>query len=289
MGPLGTVGKIWGFTDCLAKRGPTLISEDKMLIGCDPVSGRAGEVNLCWEQLCVGNTYDLEISKNADFSILVIDLVGEGVCGGWTVANVTKPCVFFPAGGETFFEGSALATGNLECGHTYFWRVKTRRCATGAWVRSPWSEVRSFDVKAGLPVIASYQGLQLLSPANGMIGLPVKGASFSWAPLGENTKYKFILAKDGGLTQIVKEAEVTGTAYAYDGTLDPSTAYFWKVQCIQPACDASPTFSFMTEAPPPPPDTEKKVETPIWVWVVIAIGALLVIVTLILIFKTRRV
>ena len=29
--------------------------------------------------------------------------------------------------------------------------------------------------------------------------------------------------------------------------------------------------------------------TPVWVWVIIAIGAILVIVTLILIFKTRRV
>jgi hypothetical protein len=291
-GPLGTTGKIWKFTDCLAKRGPALVTEDKILIGCDPVSGRASEVNLCWEQLCVADEYDLEISKNADFNILVVNLVDEDDCGGAEVQDVTSPCMYFPAGGlASTFDSSAIAFfGNLECGHTYFWRVKARNCATTQEARSPWSEVRSFSVKAGLPVIASTVGLQLLSPANGSMGIPVQSPSFSWSPLGENTKYKFQLAKDAAMTQIVKEAEVTNGAYGYDGALDYSTTYFWKVSCVDPACDGSATFTFQTEpkpvgpeqAPPPAP-------TPIWVWVVIAIGAILVIVTLVLIFKTRRV
>ncbi|HEX7364836.1 MAG TPA: hypothetical protein VF366_06715, partial [Dehalococcoidia bacterium] len=104
-------------------------------------------------------------------------------------------------------------------------------------------------------------------------------------------KYKFVLASDAAMTQVVKEAEVTTTAYEYDGTLDNSTNYFWRVMSLEPApSDWSATFSFQTEAPAPPPDqVAKPVPTPIWVWVVIAIGAILVIVTLILIFKTRRV
>jgi hypothetical protein len=293
--PIATQGKIWTFTDCLAKKGPILVSEDKVLIGCDPVTGRALEVNLCWDVLCVSSSYDVEVSKNADFTILVIDWIPEAYCGSYvTPADPTTPCVFIPAGGTwPYHYDSALATtfsGLIECGHTYYWRVRARGCGTAQTIRSPWSEARSFTVKAGLPVVASYSGLQLLSPANGMIGLPVKSPSFSWAPLGENTKYKFILAKDGNMTQIVKEAEVTNTAYAYDGTLDYSTAYFWKVQCVEPACDASPTFSFMTEsAPPAAEEAAKAPPTPFWVWVVIAIGAILVIVTLVLIFKTRRV
>jgi hypothetical protein len=291
--PIATAGRIWGFTDCLAKRGPSLITEDKVLIGCDPVTGRAQEINLCWEQLCVANAFDIEIAKVADFSIRVIDWYGENGCYGFEPADVTIPCMYIPAGGTFTYTSSSLADaifGVMECGHTYYWRVKARECATGQSIRSQWSEVRTFNVKAGLPIVASYSGLQLLSPANGMIGLPVKSASFSWAPLGENTKYKFTLAKDGNMTQIVKEAEVTNTAYAYDGTLDYSTAYFWKVQCVEPACDSSPTFSFMTEsAPPAAEEAAKAPPTPFWVWVVIAIGAILVIVTLVLIFKTRRV
>jgi hypothetical protein len=298
--PIATQGRIWAFTDCLAKRGPALVTEDKSLIGCDPVSGRASEVNLCWEQLCVADTYDIEIAKTADFSIRVIDLCGESSCGCWAPADVTIPCAFFPAGGIATDAGWGLAEGgvasavaawgNLECGHTYYWRIKARSCATTQVIRSSWSEVRSFSVKAGLPVVSTYSGLQLLSPANGGMGIPATTPAFSWAPLGENTKYKFQLAKDSAMTQIVKEAEVTNTAYGYDGTLDYSTPYFWKVSCVDPACDSSATFSFQTEPKPAAPSgAAPAAPTPIWVWVVIAIGAILVIVTLVLIFKTRRV
>ncbi|MGB8706515.1 MAG: hypothetical protein WCD72_01000, partial [Dehalococcoidia bacterium] len=297
----GVSGLIWAFTDCLAKRGPALVTEDKALIGCDPVSGRAGEVNLCWEQLCVANGYDIEIAKDADFTIRVVDWVIENTCDPTlflSPADVQKPCVYFPAGGgasvnaesDTAAMGSAIAFyGNLECGHTYYWRVKARECATTQVIRSPWSDARSFNVKAGLPVVASYSGLQLLSPANGSMGVvPVKSPSFSWAPLGENTKYKFQLAKDSAMTQIVKEAEVTNTAYMYDGTLDYSTPYFWKVSCVDPACDASATFSFVTEPKPAEAAAAPVAPTPLWVWVVIAIFAILVILILILTFMTHR-
>ncbi|HEX75601.1 MAG TPA: hypothetical protein G4O12_03350 [Dehalococcoidia bacterium] len=46
----------------------------------------------------------------------------------------------------------------------------------------------------------------------------------------------------------------------------------------------------VTEAAPPAPEEAPPApKTPLWVWVVIGIGAVLVIVTLVLIFKTRRV
>ena len=292
-------GLVWAYTDCLAKRGPALITEDATLIGCDPVSGRAQEVNLCWEQLCVADAYDVEVAKNTDFSIKIIDWVGEAACAGLVPVNVTIPCAYIPAGGWTA-GGSELAIfGNLECGHTYYWRVKARHCATGSgttaadtgWVRSPWSEVRSFTVKAGLPVTTPYYGPQLLAPNNGCLGCPISPASFSWSPFKETTKYKFVLAQDAAMTQVVKEAEVTTTAFEYDGTLDYSTNYFWRVMALEPApSDWSATFSFQTEAAPPEDTGPAPAEpTPLWVWVVIAIGAILVIVTLVLIFKTRRV
>ncbi len=142
--------------------------------------------------------------------------------------------------------------GNLECGHTYYWRVKARECATTQVIRSPWSEVRSFTVKAGLPVVSPYFGLQLLAPNNGCLGCPVKPVSFSWSPFKETTKYKFQLATDAGMTQIVKEAESrlppptsTMARWTY------STNYFWRVMSVEPApSDWSATFSFQTEAKP---------------------------------------
>jgi hypothetical protein len=288
-----TDGFLWAFTDCLAKKGPALITEDKMLIGCDPVSGRAQEVNLCWEQLCVAEGYDIEIAKNEDFTIKVIDWVETTTCTAFFVPDsITEPCAYIPAGGlADAYEGGAIAVwGNLECGHTYYWRVKVRACVTGQVITSPWSEVRSFTVKAGLPVTTPYYGPQLLAPNNGCLGCPVSPASFSWSPFKETTKYKFVLAQDAAMTQVVTEAEVATTAFEYDGTLDYSTNYFWRVMSLEPApSDWSATFSFQTEAAPAPAVPEKAAPTPVWVWVVIAIGAILVIVTLVLIFKTRRV
>ena len=212
-------------------------TEETTLIGCDPVTGRAQEVNLCWEQLCVADRYDIEVAKDPDFSILVIDWTTEAVCGGLTPEDVTQPCAYIPAGGvASILEGSAIAAaGNLECGHTYYWRVRARRCATGQWLRSPWSEVMSFTVKAGLPVNTPYYGPQLLSPDNGCVGCPVKPVSFSWSPFKETTKYQFLLAKDAEMTQIVVEAEVSTTAYEYDGTLEYDTNYFWRVRALEPA------------------------------------------------------
>ena len=206
---------LWCFTDCMAKKGPALITEDKMLIGCDPVSGRAQEIDLCWEQLCVAAAYDIEIAKNEDFSIRVIDWVSEDADAGYlSPADVTTPCCYIPAGGQNTTASSEIAQyGNLECGHAYYWRLKVRECATGQIVRSPWSEVRSFTVKAGLPVRADYYGLKLLSPDNGCIGCPTSPASFSWSPFKDTTKYKFVLAKDAALTDILAEAEVATTAY----------------------------------------------------------------------------
>jgi hypothetical protein len=301
--PAENRGVLWAFTDCMAKKGPTLITADGTLIGCDPVSGRAQEVNLCWEQLCVARGYDLEIAKMDDFNIRVIDWVGNCDDFGWLEpVNLLEPCVYFPAGGNSavFSGGPASAIGmvdsigiygDLECGHQYFWRVQVRECATDQIIRSPWSEVRSFTIKAGLPVRADYYGLKLLSPDNGCIGCPVQPASFSWSPFKETTKYKFVLATDAAMTSVVAEAEVPTTAFEYDGTLDYSTNYFWRVMSLEPApSDWSATFSFQTEsAPPPPAAPEEAPPTPLWVWVVIAIGALLIIVTLVLIFKTRRV
>ena len=108
------------------------------------------------------------------------------------------------------------------------------------------------------PIIASppssSDGVQILSPANGSMGMPVKSASFSWAPSGETTKYMFILAKDAAMTQIVKEADTSINTYLYEGTLDYSTNYFWRVRGLEPPSNWSAIFSFQTEAPPAEPE-----------------------------------
>ena len=296
-----TTGMLWAYTDCLAKVGPALVTEDGLLVGCDPVSGRNQEINLAWEQLCLALGYDVEIAKDEGFTMLVCDYTNT-----FDQATMVPPAnVLIPgrpdvpvwivpvnaaAGAWLPMVRPGMFT-QLECGHKYYWRAKVRTDAWGGSLRSPWSEVRSFTIKAGLPVTTPYYGPQLLSPNNGCIGCPVSPASFSWSPFKGTTTYKFVLATDAAMTSIVAEDTVPTTAYEYAGTLDYSTNYFWRVMSVEPApSDWSATFSFQTgAAPAAPPAEEEAPPTPMWVWVVIALGAILVIVTLVLIFKTRRV
>lgn len=148
--------------------------------------------------------------------------------------------------------------GALEYSTSYFWRTKALEPEPGNW-----SATFSFQTMAKpavpTPTMQPYPGPQLLSPTNGYIGTPVKPASFSWSPYKEATKYQFVLAKDGAMTQIVKEANVTTTTYEYDGTLEPGRAYFWRVKAVEPTpSDWSATFAFQTAgapAAPPPPGT----------------------------------
>jgi hypothetical protein len=108
--------------------------------------------------------------------------------------------------------------------------------------------------------------------------------------LSNITKYRFVLASDADMTEVVKDAVVTTTAYEYDGELEYNQVYFWRVMALEPVpSDWSAIFSFRTEATPPPVATEPTPEPiPIWVWPVVAIGLILLCVVIVLIFRMRR-
>jgi photosystem II stability/assembly factor-like uncharacterized protein len=279
------------YFDCLAWKGPNLITENKALIGCDPVTGRNQEVNFTWDYICTDNRYQLQIAKDSNFTLVVSD---SGDYYPFLLPEEqTKPAVYFPAGGQAnTYDTSAVALdGNLECGHTYYWRVRARSAVSGDIVRSPWSEVRSFVIKAGLPVSTEYYGLKLLAPDNGCLRCPAKPASFSWSPYEETSQYKFVLAKDAAMTQVVVEAEVPTSAYEYQGQLDYGNNYFWRVMATEPfESDWSATFSFQTELTKTKQSTTlpEVPATPIWVWVVIGLGSVSVVVIVLLIFLTGR-
>jgi hypothetical protein len=112
------------------------------------------------------------------------------------------------------------------------------------------------------------------------------------------------------MTQVVTEAEVSTTAFEYDGALDYDTNYFWRVMALEPALsDWSAAFSFLTagEVTTAPSETSTtslwdKLAAPMnhtrawvadrninpipglplvqWGWVIIAIGIILFIMWL---------
>jgi len=259
--------------------------------GADPVTGRNGQVDLAWEQLCLATGYELQIAKDKDFTLRInpeisssghIAAVTGSIYLNMDETNMTNPAAW-------------IAPGALpEAGAIYWWRIRVYKSATGQLAWSPWSEARSFIIKPGFIITTPYYGAMLLSPANGCVGCKVKPVSFSWSPYQDATKYQIDLAKDPEFKQMVVTATTSTTAYEYSGTLDYSTNYFWRVKAIeinsQPIpSDWSATFSFQTEsAPATPAAAPAEPATPVWVWVIIAISAILVIVTLILILRTRR-
>jgi len=119
----------------------------------------------------------------------------------------------------------------------------------------------------------------------------------TWAPYARSTKYEMKLCRDAALTDVLATAEVAGTSFQYDGTLDYSTTYFWAVRGIEPAIsDWSPTAHFTTAAEPVEPTPPVVIEQPQpapqiapgYIWGIIGVGAILVIVVLVLIVRTRR-
>jgi hypothetical protein len=295
--PTVNQGMLWAYTDCLAKKGPVLKSPaDQFLVGADPVTGRNAQIDLSWEQLCLAIWYQLQIAKDKDFTLRVNPTINWGNGSTGVISAVTGSILLKMDAGNNTSPAAWIPPGSLpEAGAIYYWRIRAVKSATTQIANSPWSETRSFTVKAGFIVNTPYYGVQLLSPANGGIGIATKPTQFSWSPWQDATKYEFDLAKDSEFKQMVTTANTTTTAYSYSGALDYSTSYFWRVKALEVngqniPSDWSATFSFQTEAAPAAPTAPPaEPATPLWVWVIIAIGAILSIVTLILIFKTRRV
>jgi hypothetical protein len=113
---------------------PATASPRCMAVSCDPVTGRNADISLRWEQLSLCTEYQVQISNDERFSMLIYDRQQ------YTPYSATSPGLVY------------LAGGILECGHTYYVRVRCTSAATGQHVRSPWSVLDCLTVNSGLPV-----------------------------------------------------------------------------------------------------------------------------------------
>jgi len=272
-----TLGRLWTYEDCFAKAGPAIVSPaDNVVVDADPCYCWNDAFTLKWERQCDACSYNLQISRDADFTEVVFEINGkdEDTCleNDYDPSSGSNPSYVVANG--------ALGTGS--CGTTFYWRVRSADAETGEIIHSWWSEVRSFTVATG-PGAA----VTLTNPSNGAIGVAVTGIPFTWDAVADATGYEFSLVKAETGAEVVSATSVSGTTYTYTGTLSYNTSYYWTVKALKDSVvfgQATATFTTGAEGAVPPAPT-----TASWLWVIIGIGAVVWLVILVLIFRTRRV
>ncbi|AAW39334.1 fibronectin type III domain-containing protein [Dehalococcoides mccartyi] len=141
-----------------------------------------------------------------------------------------------------------------------------------------------------------------LMPTNGASNVPVNPV-FAWDSVSTAVSYDLILSTDptfADATKVLATKNLTTNYWAYDGTLDNSASYYWRVR-VNTANSTSEWFPavFTTVKADAaavevnnPPDITLEVpqaEIPAYIWLIVAVGAVLTIAVIVLIVRTRRV
>jgi len=284
-------GAVWMFEDCYAKKAPEIKSpEDGRVVPADPCECYNIPFSISWERLCDACVYDIEFSRDEEFTSLV-----EAAC----------EYDFTPSAGDA---PAYEVPGVLICEFTYYYQVRAIEAGTGQVIRSWWSEPRSVTIAPSTQA----GEIRLVSPVPGDTGVAIKHVGFSWDLLAEADAFDWWLDDNSDFSSPVESMPgLEDTAYECTKTLEYSTTYYWKVKAYNKGTPISESaigifttaatgefccpqcgLCFDTQAELQAHiDAEHPAQpaTPLWVWIVIAIGAVLVIVVIVLIFRTRRV
>jgi len=291
-------GTLLAWDDWMATASPDVTgpaSDFQVMV--NPANGLAFPVQLNWPAMGSGtglvNIYNVLIWPTAAGS-------GAGtLLAAGTVAAPLGPFALAPA---ITLAPAAVAPNivayPMAAGTEYTWMARAAGQVSGAVVVSGWSAPRTISVQAGVPIAAPHEGAQLLGPIAGATNVSLN-PPFSWTPISGATEYEFILATDSALTQTVEGTPVYVPDPAWQvpaGTLEYSTSYFWGVRATKPTMSPQSIGSFTTMAEPvepappfviePTPPTPQIV--PGYIYAIIGVGAVLVIVVLVLIVRTRR-
>ncbi len=280
---IDTVGvALMAYNDDLALVVPVV--EVPAEVFSDPASSRNDQFTVSWGAISNSQGYNGQISSDEGFTQVIAVTVVTGGFVGTVPSNPASPTW-------------VIGAGVLLSGRDYWVRIRVRDQVPGDANWTNWSAPAKFTVIGGEVVTVPYLGPQPLGPVIGAANVPIDGTAMTWAPYARSTKYEMKFCRDAALTDVLATAEVAGTSFQYDGTLDYSTTYFWAVRGIEPAIsDWSPTAHFTTAAEPVEPTPPVVIEPPApapqiapgYIWGIIGVGAILVIVVLVLIVRTRR-
>ncbi len=285
-------GCLWQFVDSVAKVGPWPTSPAPgSLIGADPVTGRAQQVDFKWRPLKDIYGYDVLIAKDVDFTLPLSQQLQmtpiDDVSGSWIVT---------PSDQED--PSCWIAPGQLEVGRSYYWKVRASRSWRGTPIHSPWSPTLFFSVKPGFTVTSEYYGPTLLTPVDGVCSNCLPPIRFSWSPIKNATSYQFILARDAQLSDVIVQETTSTTAFELKSRLSLSTPYYWQVKAVAPVVsDPSPVGTFtlvenITQSQKQPAAKQQPGAVPaasnFWVWIIIVIVVILLLLINVFVFISRR-
>ncbi|MGA9049599.1 MAG: hypothetical protein WB588_11465 [Dehalococcoidia bacterium] len=286
-------GCLWQYIDSVARISPWPTAPPSgSLIGADPVTGRAQQVDIKWRPLNDIFGYDLMLAKDVNFTTLLTQntFPVDNKTGIYIfpVDNKTGAWVITPDQSQQLSPGTWIPPGTLETGRPYYWKVRGSRTITGAAIHSLWSPVMFFSVKPGFAVKSSGNGPKLLTPVGGVCDSCRSSVGFSWTPIKNASKYQFILAYDQDLQNTIVQTVTTTTAYKYDDRLEPGRIYFWQVKAVAPfESDPSPTGTFAVGGGPQFP-WQSLPTSYLWIAVIIAAGFILILITVIFIYNYMR-
>ncbi|MBI3260535.1 MAG: fibronectin type III domain-containing protein [Ignavibacteriae bacterium] len=205
----GNWSETWNFvTGSQAATIPALNSPE------DKAKNVIPNVRLTWKDAPGAATYDLQISRTADFKNVL--------------AN------------ESGLTATSYTTNGLAAKETYFWRVQSVN-QVGA---SGWSDPWSFTVVVGAPATVS-----LLLPAKNAKNQLTTSASLKWENVTEAESYAVQLSENSNFgTTDVDVKDITTNTYTVS-KLKSGTEYFWRVKAINAGGEGawSETWNFTTE------------------------------------------
>lgn len=172
-----------------------------------------------WSNLAMVSSYNFQLSKNNDFSLIILD---------------------------TIVESNTILLSNLGQDIKYYWRVKSKINE----ISSEWSNVRSFIIIDDNNILPTPI---LVSPYNEQNFVSVKPILL-WEKGDTFTSYKLILSTDINFENNNFELnELTENtinfSFLNDIKLNYETKYYWKIQGLNSTkfSNWSETWSFITE------------------------------------------
>jgi len=296
-------GRLWTYTDCFSKSGPEPIGvENRATIASDPCECVNEEFVLEWDRLCNACEYDVEIALDESFKHKV--WTTSTICDTWASAD----CVTHVDCGDDVLEGCesemqfakpsdpcapsiVVPQGTLDCNQEYYWRVRARAAEPGELYRSQWSDTWSFTVAVG-----PKGAVRLTAPDDGATNMPLQDVVFTWTAVAGANSYEMVLRDSSGIE--VASTTGTDTSYVLSSPLEYDAAYTWHVRALKGSnvLSESHVSTFRTMSRPLPPQEipqtvvnfPEPAGTPGWVWVVIGLAGALIIVVIVLVFRTKR-